>query len=42
MKYNGHEELKTSGTGGIGIMAKGRKNTYDERVEIVIACIEIK
>lgn len=39
MKYNGHEELKTSGTGGT-IMTKGRKTTYDERVEIVKYCIE--
>ena len=27
-KYNGHEELKTSGTGGTVIMAKGRKTSY--------------
>lgn len=40
LKYNGHEELKTSGTGGTGIMTKGRKTTYDERVEIVTSCIE--
>lgn len=39
MKYNGHKELKTSGTGGT-IMTKGRKTTYDERVEIVKYCIE--
>ena len=38
LKYNGHEELKTSRTGGI-IMAKGRKTTFDERVEIVRYCI---
>ncbi|MBI6875758.1 helix-turn-helix domain-containing protein [Clostridium aciditolerans] len=41
MKYNGHEKLKASGTGGI-IMTKGRKTTYDERVEIVKYCIENK
>lgn len=40
MKYNCHEELKTSGTGGTAIMTKGRKTTYDERVEIVKYCIE--
>lgn len=40
MKYNSHEELKTSGTGGTIIMTKGRKTTYDERVEIVQYCIE--
>lgn len=38
-KYNGHEELKASGTGGIDIMAKGRKTSFDERVEIVQYCI---
>lgn len=43
-KYNGHEKLKSSGTGGGGgtIMTKGRKTTYDERVEIVTYCIEHK
>jgi transposase len=40
IKYNGHEEMKTSGTGGITIMAKGRKTTYEERVEIIRYCIE--
>lgn len=38
-QYNGHEELKSSGTGGITIMTKGRKTTFDERVEIVQYCI---
>ena len=38
-KYNGHEELKTSGTGGSIIMTKGRKTSFDERVEIVQYCI---
>jgi transposase-like protein len=40
LKYNGHEELKASGTGGAPIMTKGRKTTYEERVEIVKYCIE--
>jgi len=40
LKYNGHEELKASGTGGTPIMTKGRKTTYEERVEIVKYCIE--
>ena len=40
MKYNRHEELKTSGTRGAIIMTKGRTTTYDERVEIVKYCIE--
>lgn len=39
-KYNGHEKLKASGTGGAPIMTKGRKTTYEERVEIVKYCIE--
>lgn len=38
-KYNGHETLKASGTGGIVIMTQGRKTTFDERVEIVQYCI---
>ena len=39
MKYNGHEELKASGTGGTPIMTKDRKTTFEERVEIVQYCI---
>lgn len=39
MKYNGHEELKSSGAGGNSIMTKGRKTTFEERVEIVQYCI---
>ena len=38
-KYNSHEELKVSRTGGTFIMTKGRKTTFDERVEIVQYCI---
>lgn len=38
-KYNGHEVLKSSGTGGNNIMTKGRKTTFDERIEIVQYCI---
>lgn len=40
IKYNGHDEIKTSGTRGIIIMTKGRKTTYDERLEIIKYCIE--
>lgn len=40
LKYNGHEKLKTSGTGGTPIMTKGRTTTYEERIEIVKFCIE--
>lgn len=38
-KYNGHEELKSSGTGGCTIMTKGRKTTFEERIDIVQYCI---
>ena len=38
-KYNSHEELKASGTGGAVIMTKGRKTSFNERVEIVRYCI---
>ena len=34
-KYNGHDELISRGTGGFKIMTKGRKTTFDERIEIV-------
>ncbi len=37
--YNGHGKLKASGTGGTVIMTKGRKTSFDERVEIVRYCI---
>ena len=38
-KYNSHEELKVSRTGGAVIMTKGRKTSFNERVEIVRYCI---
>ena len=38
-KYNGHKELKASGTGGSSLMTKGRKTTFEERIEIVQYCI---
>lgn len=40
LKYNGHEMLKSSGTGGSLVMTQGRATTYDERIEIVKFCIE--
>ncbi|MHC1720851.1 MAG: helix-turn-helix domain-containing protein [Clostridiaceae bacterium] len=40
IKYNSHEELKASGTGGVPIMTNGRKTTFDEKIEIVKYCIE--
>jgi transposase-like protein len=39
LKYNGHKELKATGTGGAFDMTKGRKTTLAERVEIVEYCI---
>ncbi|MBU3093423.1 transposase [Clostridium sp. CF011] len=39
-KYNGHENIKSSGTGGKIIMTKGRKTSYIERIEIIKYCIE--
>ena len=39
MMYNGQEKLKSAGTGGNSIMTKGRKTTFEERVEIVQYCI---
>ena len=38
-KYNGHKELKASGTGGNSLMTEGRKTTFEERVEIASYCI---
>lgn len=41
IKYNSsHEGLKSAKTGGNSIMTKGRKTTYDERIEVVKYCIE--
>lgn len=40
IKYNSHEEIKASGTGGNHLMTKGRRTTIDERVEIVKYCLE--
>lgn len=40
LKYNDHEKLKSSGTGGKPIMTKGRNTTFEERIEIVKYCIE--
>ena len=39
LKYNSHEEIKSSRKGGIKIMTKGRKTTLNERIEIVEYCI---
>lgn len=38
--YNSHERLNDYKIGGSPIMTKGRKTTYEERVEIVKDCIE--
>lgn len=37
--YNGHKELKASGTGGYSLMTRERKTTFEERIEIVQYCI---
>ncbi len=39
-KYNGHEPYKSHNTQGDKCMTKGRKTTYEERMEIVAFCIE--
>lgn len=38
--YNSHERLINYKIGGSPIMTKGRKTTYEERIEIVKHCIE--
>lgn len=40
LKYNSHEKLKSSGSGGRIIMTKGRITTFEDRIEIVKYCIE--
>jgi transposase len=39
-KYNSHRELKDSGKGRTASMTKGRKTTWEERIEIAIHCLE--
>ncbi|MEA4827079.1 MAG: helix-turn-helix domain-containing protein [Clostridium sp.] len=39
-KYNGHGTLKSHNSQGDKIMTKGRKTTFEERIEIVSFCIE--
>ena len=39
-KYTSHSELQDSGKGMSKAMAKGRKTTVEERIEIVRACLE--
>lgn len=38
-KYNGHEPFRTHNSQGDRDMIKGRKTTYEEKVEIVASCI---
>ena len=40
MKYNSHEEIKSSKSGGYQIMTKDRVTTLDERITIVEYCIK--
>lgn len=39
-KYNSHRELRDTPKGSMDSMTKGRKTTFEERVEIVIFCLE--
>lgn len=39
-KYNSYRDLKDTSKGRTGSMTKGRKNTWDERKQIVICCLE--
>lgn len=39
-KCNGHRELKDTGNGTSSSMTKGRKTTFNERIEIVLYCLE--
>lgn len=39
-KYNGHREMKDTGKGTSSSMTKGRKTTFNERIEIVLYCLE--
>lgn len=40
LEYNDCSTIRGSETGGTTIMTKGRKTTYEERIEIVSFCIE--
>lgn len=42
IKYNDHEEIKSSSIGVNRIMIKGRKTALEERIEIVKYCLENK
>ncbi|MFV9511885.1 transposase, partial [Tepidibacillus sp. LV47] len=39
-RYNEHRELKDTSKGRTSSMAKGRKTTWEERIQIVLFCIE--
>jgi len=38
-KYNSHSEIKDTSQGRTSSMTKGRKTTWDERVQIVLDCL---
>ncbi|MFD2446704.1 helix-turn-helix domain-containing protein, partial [Bacillus sp. CGMCC 1.16607] len=38
-KYNSHREIKETSKGRTSSMTKGRKTTWDERIQIVIDCL---
>lgn len=39
-KYNSHRDLKDTSKGRTNSMTKGRKTTWDERIQIVLDCLE--
>jgi transposase len=38
-KYNGHRDLKNTSKGKTSSMTKGRKTTWNERIQIVLDCL---
>ena len=38
-KYNSHRELKDTSKGRTSSMTKGRKTTWEERIQIVLDCL---
>lgn len=39
-KYNSHGNLKDTSKGSMSSMAKGRKSTWEERIQIVLDCLK--
>ena len=38
-KYNSHREIKDTSKGRLNSMTKGRKTTWDERIQVVLDCL---